>query len=263
MTNFETLMTVKDTRSYSVYTAIAQYKNGQRAEIDIYLYRTLICTINLISYSFELTNGGWSSCMTLKALKEWKAYLQSNGYCLTALHWTGISPNSFNLAVRLPAKVHLGGYVMEENNYLLCSHIGKSNVQLKSIPEDKFYIASNIMLHLDKQPLCCYMRGRNEKQIAEFVSEHNGVKFTLHFSLSEPPELCGLWEYKEILYLFHFRAQAIYYRSDFTACNVTYIADKMYRTDDATTITLIKMLDISGSAFQVYKNMLNKFKCLV
>lgn len=70
MRHFEKLMNVADTRSYGNYTAVAQYWGNTRIEIDIYLYRTLICVIGLHNHTFELTNYDWTTNTTLKALKE-------------------------------------------------------------------------------------------------------------------------------------------------------------------------------------------------
>lgn len=262
MQHFEKLMCVKDTCSYSNYTAVAQYYAGIRVEIDIYLYRTLICIINLHSYSFELSNLGWVSSTTSKAIKEWENYLQDEGYKLTDLIWTGCSPDRFNLAVRVPANARREGFIMGNNHILQCNHIGKSDRQLKTLEPDKLYLGSPTEYDLGTQPRGCYMRGRNEKQIADNVSKSDGVKFTLYFSLPEVPEMYGIWVHDNDLFLFKFRAQKVAYRPDFQALNATYTAVEMYKLVDETTACVLMMSGYENMAHVVYSQQLDKFQRL-
>lgn len=256
-------MKVKDTRSYGNYTAIAQYNGSIKIEIDIYLYSTLICVIGLRNHTFELSNYGWTTNTTLKALKEWKEYLQNLGYKLVDLQFTGSSPDRFNLAVRVPANAHQGGYIMKDNHILQCNHVGKSDRQLQSLPVDEFYISSPVEYELGMQPRGCYMRGRNEKEIAKYVADHRGIEFTLYFDLPEAPEMYGIWIYNEQLYLFKFKAQKIAYYRDFQSLNATYTAVEMFKSIDKSNLCLLRMMGFENIAYNVYNNMLNKFIQLV
>lgn len=262
MRHFEKLMNVADTRSYGNYTAVAQYWGNTRIEIDIYLYRTLICVIGLNNHTFELSNYGWTSIMTLKALKEWKEYLQNLGFKLIDLQFTGASPDRFNLAVRVPANAHQGGYIMKNNHILQCNHVGKSDRQLQSLPADEFYISSPVEYELGMQPRGCYMRGRNEKEIAKYVQEHRGIEFTLHFNLSEVPEMYGAWVYKEELYIFKFRAQKVAYYRGFQAVNITYTATEIYKAINQTPLNLARMIGVETCAYNLYANCLDQFERL-
>lgn len=263
MIHFEKLMHVADTCSYSNYTAVAQYYGNTRIEIDIYLYNTLICVIGLHNHTFELANYEWTTNTTLKALKEWKIYLQDQGYKLVDLEWTGSNPERFNLDVRICANAHLGGYIMGSNNILQCNHIGKSDGQLKSLPIDEFYISTPTDYQLGTQPRGCYMRGRNEKAIAQYVKEHRGIEFTLYFNLPEAPEMYGIWIYKEELYLFKFHAQKVAYYRDFQSLNATYTAVEMYKATNLTPLNLAYMIGLESCAYSLYQNMLDKFERLV
>lgn len=267
MIHFENLMKVKDTRSYGNYTAIAQYNGSIKIEIDIYLYSTLICVIGLRNHTFELSNYGWTTNTTLKALKEWKEYLQDLGFKLIDLQFSGTISNSCNLAVRVPAKAHQGGYVinMDNNSTLQCNHIGRrTDRQLKSLSVDEFYIDSPTKYSLAVQPRGCYMRGRNEKEITQSVKEHTGVEFTLNFNLSEPPEMYGIWlHHNEQLYLFKFKVRKIAYYKDFKSLNATYTAVEMYKSVDKSSLCLLRLMGFENIAYNVYKNMLNKFIQLV
>lgn len=262
MVHFEKLMHVKDTCSYGNYTAIAQYFGNARVEIDIYLYQTLICIIGLYNRTFELANYDWTSISTLKALKEWKTYLQDEGYKLIDLQWTGTSPERFNLDVRVPANAHLGGYIMGSNHTLQCNHVGKSDRQLKSLVSDELYISSPTDYDLGVQPRGCYMRGRNEREIVRNVILHDGVKFTLYFQLPEPPEIYGLWVIHDNLYLFKFRVQKVAYKSDFQALNATYTATEMYIAKSETPLNLANMIGLEDCAYSLYNDMLSEFERL-
>lgn len=260
MRHFEKLMNVKDTRSYSNYTAVAQYQGSTKIEIDIYLYNTLICVIDLLNHTFEEANHRWITNITLKALKEWKEYLQGEGYKLVSMQFTGASPDRFNLAVRVPANFYQGGYhIMNKENILQCNHIGKSDRQLQSLPVDEFYISSPVEYELGMQPRGCYMRGRNEKEIAKYVQEHRGIEFTLHFNLSEVPEMYGAWVYKEELYIFKFRAQKVAYYRGFQSVNVTYTATEIYKAKKPELLAMARMICIEKCADKFYKNMLEEF----
>lgn len=263
MRNFKELMSVKDTRSYSNYTAVAQYQGSTKIEIDIYLYNTLICVIDLLNHTFEEDNHRWITNITLKALKEWKEYLQGEGYKLVSMQFTGASPDRFNLAVRVPANFYQGGYhIMNKENILQCNHIGKSDRQLQSLPVDEFYISSPVEYELGIQPRGCYMRGRNEKEIAKYVREHRGIEFTLHFNLSEVPEMYGAWVYMEELYIFKFRAQKVAYYHDFQSVNVTYTATEIYKAINETPLNLARMIGVETCAYNLYNDMLDQFECL-
>lgn len=262
MRHFEKLMNVADTKSYGNYTAVAQYWGNTRIEIDIYLYRTLICVIGLHNHTFELTNYDWTTNTTLKALKEWKEYLQNLGYKLVDLQFTGSSPDRFNLAVRVPANAHQGGYIMKDNHILQCNHVGKSDRQLQSLPVDEFYISSPVEYELGMQPRGCYMRGRNEKEIAKYVADHRGIEFTLYFDLPDAPAMYGIWINNEQLYLFKFKAQKIAYYRDFQSVNVTYTATEIYKAINETPLNLARMIGVETCAYNLYNDMLNQFECL-
>ena len=270
-------MNVADTRSYGNYTAVAQYWGNTRIEIDIYLYRTLICVIGLHNHTFELTNYDWTTNTTLKALKEWKEYLQNLGYKLVDLQFTGSSPDRFNLAVRVPANAHQGGYIMKnnhilqcnhvgyimKNNHILqCNHVGKSDIQLKSLPVDEFFISSCTEYELGIQPHGCYMRGRNEKDIAKYVADHRGIEFTLYFDLPEAPEMYGIWVHGEQLYLFKFRQQKVAYYLNFQSLNANYTATEMYKAITETPLNLARMIGVETCAYNLYTDMLDEFERL-
>lgn len=258
MKHFEKLMNVKDTCSYSNQTAIAQYNGNVKVGIDIYLFRTCICKIDLINKSFILDNYGWTTASTTKALREWLVYLQDNGYLLSQINLTGALSDRYSLALRVPAQAK-GGNKME----LTCTHVGRTNRQIKSIPSDLLYLGSNQTLGLSNQKLGCYMRGRNVADIAQYIKSGDGIKFTLYFQLPEAPELYGIWIHKEELFLFKFRAQKIAYRSDFKALNATYIAIEMYRAKDEKLLNLVRMIGLEDSAYLLFKNYLQDFEQLV
>lgn len=265
MIHFEKLMGVVDTRSYGNYTAVAQYWGSMRIEVDIYLYTTLICVIGLHNHTFELSNYGWTTATTLKALKEWKEYLQDLGFKLTDLQFTGASTERFNLAVRVPANAHAhkgGKYIMKNNHILQCNHVGKSDGQLKSLPADEFFINSPTEYTLGVQPHGCYMRGRNEKEIAKYIGEHRGIGFTLYFDLPEPPEMYGIWIHNEQLYLFKFRAQKIAYYRDFQTLNATYAGIEMYKAVTENPLNLARMIGVETCAYNLYTDMLGEFERL-
>ena len=106
------------------------------------------------------------------------------------------------------------------------------------------------------------MRGRNEKEIAKYVQEHRGIEFTLHFNLSEVPEMYGAWVYKEELYIFKFRAQKVAYYRGFQAVNITYTATEIYKAINQTPLNLARMIGVETCAYNLYANCLDQFERL-
>jgi len=258
MMHFEILMNVKDTCSYSNLTAIAQYNGNNKVGIDIYLYRTCICEIDLVNKSFILANYGWTTSSTTKALREWCEYLQDEGFLLKQIHIGGSISDRYSLTLRVPAQAKGGN-----NLKLTCTHVGKTNRPIKSIATDTFYLGSNQELELNHQPLGCYMRGRNVTDIAKYIAEGDGIKFTLYFQLPEAPEMYGIWIYKEELFLFKFRAQKVAYYRDFQSLNATYTAVEMYKATNPLPLNLAYMMGLESCAYHLFKSMINEFERLV
>ena len=76
MINFENFLKVQDTMYRGNYTAFAQYQYGVRVQIDIYLYQTMICTIDLINRAFSMENNYWMTSTTINAISELSNCLQ-------------------------------------------------------------------------------------------------------------------------------------------------------------------------------------------
>ena len=74
----------------------------------------------------------------------------------------------------------------------------------------------------------------------------------------------GIWlHHNEQLYLFKFKVRKIAYYKDFKSLNATYTAVEMYKSVDKSSLCLLRMMGFENIAYNVYKNMLNKFIQLV
>lgn len=265
MINFENFLKVQDTMYRGNYTAFAQYQYGVRVQIDIYLYQTMICTIDLINRAFSMENNYWMTSTTINAISELSNCLQELGYCYTQLTWTGNLPSAINILV--PAITYREEKKMIntiKHTALTCIHVGKSNKKLKSIPIDEIFLStSNKPLSLQKQQIRgCYMRGRNVQQIAQYVTDHDAIEFTLHFTNEDAPDLYALWIYKNTMYIFKFRIRKTAYHKDFSSCNATYTAIEMYECTNSELLNLARMIGLSNTAYDLFIEHRSDFKLI-
>ena len=89
MNYYETLFNTKEEKTCGNHRAKVEYYGKEKYCIRFYYFDTLICVAYPADKTFMLTDGGWNTISTHKAIMNYKRYLESRHFHLTAISLCG------------------------------------------------------------------------------------------------------------------------------------------------------------------------------
>lgn len=89
MSYCETLFNTKAKRTCGNHSAVVEYCGTEKYCIRFYYFGTLICAAYPYDKTFLLTDGGWDTISTHKAMMNYKRFLEAKHFRLTAISLCG------------------------------------------------------------------------------------------------------------------------------------------------------------------------------
>lgn len=89
MRYYETLFNTKRERTCGNHRAKVEYCGKEKGCIRFYYFDTCICLADFYTKTFRLSDGGWNTIGTHKAIMNYYRFLRSKGFRLNGLYLSG------------------------------------------------------------------------------------------------------------------------------------------------------------------------------